>query len=169
MARSGAGHGAERWRAAEDRRRSPPELAARGSAGLPAAEERAALEFRTARRRARSHPDRSGDAHPREGTRSVRTLALVLLLAAPAVFADIDVAFAPHPGAIVPGDAAFREGRLGVYSGGGPLALGPGYLRWGNVCGAEPRRPARGVLGTGRSPGGGHRAPFSTGRPPGED
>jgi len=90
----------------------------------------------------------------------VRTLALVLLLAAPAVFADIDVAFAPHPGAIVPGDAAFREGRLGDYYGGAPVVLVLGYLGCVNLCGTTLSGVAEALHETGLTPERDYRALF---------
>lgn len=65
----------------------------------------------------------------------MRRLVLLLLISAPAFAAMPDVAFQPHPGALVPGDAQFREARLGDYYGRTPLVLVLGYVGCVNLCG----------------------------------
>ena len=90
----------------------------------------------------------------------MRALVLVLLLAAPAAFADIDIAFAPHAGASVPGDATFREGRLGDYYGGAPIVLVLGYLGCVNLCGTTLTGTAEALHDTGLVPERDYRALF---------
>jgi protein SCO1/2 len=57
----------------------------------------------------------------------VKTWALLLLLVAQPVLADVDVSFTPHPGARVP--------ELDRYYGGPPVVLVLGYLGCVNLCG----------------------------------
>ena len=65
----------------------------------------------------------------------MRLLVLLLAISAPAFAAMPEVAFQPHPGARVPGDAQFREARLGDYYGRAPLVLVLGYVGCVNLCG----------------------------------
>jgi protein SCO1/2 len=73
---------------------------------------------------------------------------LLLLVSFPAR-AQIDVSFDPHPGAIVPGGAAFREGRLEDYYGRSPVVLVLGYLGCVNLCGTTLNGVAEALRGTG--------------------
>jgi protein SCO1/2 len=73
---------------------------------------------------------------------------LFLLLSCPA-FAQVDVSFDEHPGATVPGDVAFREGRLAGYYGGRPVVLVLGYLGCVNLCGTTLNGVDEALRGTG--------------------
>lgn len=77
-----------------------------------------------------------------------RLAFLLALLSCPAIGA-VDVEFAPHPGARVPGDAAFREAKLGDYYGRAPVVLVLGYLGCVNLCGTTLTGVAEALGGTG--------------------
>ena len=62
-------------------------------------------------------------------------LFALLLVSLSAAATTPDVAFQPHPGAAVSGDARFREARLGDYYGQAPLVLVLGYVGCVNLCG----------------------------------
>ena len=71
-----------------------------------------------------------------------------MLVAFPAIGAA-DIEFAPHPGARVPGDATFREAKLGAYYGRAPVVLVLGYLGCVNLCGTTLTGVAEALSGTG--------------------
>jgi protein SCO1/2 len=65
----------------------------------------------------------------------MRALLLLLLFSTPAAAHGRLVDFDPHPGAVIAGDLAFREARLGKYYGGAPIVLVLGYEGCINLCG----------------------------------
>ena len=79
-------------------------------------------------------------------------LPLLLFLWSSALAAMPDVAFQPHPGALVPADAHFREARLGKYFGGRPIVLVLGYVGCVNLCGTTLNGVAEALGETGLVP-----------------
>lgn len=79
-------------------------------------------------------------------------LPLLLFLWSSALAAMPDVAFQPHPGALVPADARFREARLGEYFGGAPIVLVLGYVGCVNLCGTTLNGVAEALRETGLTP-----------------
>ena len=79
----------------------------------------------------------------------MRTAVLALLLFPLSAWALADVSFDEHPGASVPGAAAFREGRLGDYYGRSPVVLVLGYLGCVNLCGTTLTGVDEALRGTG--------------------
>jgi protein SCO1/2 len=77
---------------------------------------------------------------------------LLLFLWSSALAAMPDVAFQPHPGALVPADAHFREARLGKYFGGRPIVLVLGYVGCVNLCGTTLNGVAEALGETGLVP-----------------
>jgi protein SCO1/2 len=77
---------------------------------------------------------------------------LLLFLWSSALAAMPDVAFQPHPGALVPADAHFREARLGEYLGGAPIVLVLGYDGCVNLCGTTLNGVAEALRETGLVP-----------------
>jgi protein SCO1/2 len=91
----------------------------------------------------------------------VRALILVSLLVSLRAAGAIDVSFDPHPGAAVPGNLAFREGRLGGYYGA-PLVLVLGYLGCVNLCGTTLTGVAQALEETRLVPERDYRALFAS-------
>jgi protein SCO1/2 len=87
-------------------------------------------------------------------------LALLLLLLAGSVQADVrDIDFDAHPGAQVP-QLAFRERPLGDYLGGAPVVLVLGYLGCVNLCGTTLDGVTLALRDTGLVPERDYRALF---------
>jgi protein SCO1/2 len=82
----------------------------------------------------------------------MRRWLLLLFLWSSALAAMPDVAFQPHPGALVPADARFREARLGEYFGGAPIVLVLGYVGCVNLCGTTLNGVAEALRETGLAP-----------------
>ena len=82
----------------------------------------------------------------------MRRWLLLLFLWSSALAAMPDVAFQSHPGALVPADARFREGRLGEYFGGAPIVLVLGYVGCVNLCGTTLNGVAEALRETGLTP-----------------
>ena len=82
----------------------------------------------------------------------MKRLAFLLLLFSCPAMGAVDVAFAPHPGARVPADAAFREAKLGDYFGGAPVVLVLGYLGCVNLCGTTLNGVSEALHETGLAP-----------------
>lgn len=90
----------------------------------------------------------------------MRLFALLLVISLPAMGAMPDVAFQPHAGAPVPGDAQFREAKLGDYYGRAPLVLVLGYIGCVNLCGTTLNGVAEALGETGLVPERDYRALF---------
>jgi protein SCO1/2 len=92
----------------------------------------------------------------------MRRWLLLLFLWSSALAAMPDVAFQPHPGAVVPADARFREARLGEYFGGAPIVLVLGYVGCVNLCGTTLNGVAEALHETGLKPGRDYTALFAS-------
>ena len=79
----------------------------------------------------------------------MKALVLAFMLFPLSALALVDVSFDEHPGAAVPGDAAFREAKLGDYYGRSPVVLVLGYLGCVNLCGTTLTGVAEALRDTG--------------------
>lgn len=76
----------------------------------------------------------------------------VLVHCAVAAAQDRSIEFDPHLGALVPGDVAFREARLGDYYGRVPIVLVLGYFGCVNLCGTTLTGVAEALQQSGLAP-----------------